>query len=200
MAAGVTFDERMGGFLAPATAEPVKRDDFRAACRAGKQIEGACHFEATMLMTDIAAYVRDPEHRALMTGTFHWSPVGVAEMRGGEFQLYVKNPETGIREMRYRFGFDGPDGDPLTFVGVKWMKPIGRVNTWTPSTTLFSKLERADGSTAWSGILTIGVVETLKLFRSVRPVGAQDKREGRRAVLAFNRFFAGEQLALLRDG
>ena len=61
-----------------------------------------------MLMTDIAAYVRDPDHRALMTGTFHWEPVGVAEMRDGEFQLYVKNPETGIREMRYRFGFDGP--------------------------------------------------------------------------------------------
>ena len=36
-------------------------------------------------------------------------------MRDGEFQLYVKNPETGIREMRYRFTFDGPDGEPLTF-------------------------------------------------------------------------------------
>jgi hypothetical protein len=200
MAAGVTFNERMGGFLSAAGAEPVERDDYRAAYGAGKQNEGGCHFEATMLMPDIAAYVRDPEHRALMTGTFHWGPVGVAEMRDGEFQLYVRNQETGVREMRYRFGFDGPDGEALTFVGVKWMKPLGRVNTWTPSTTLFSRIERHDGSTAWSGILTIGVVETLKLFRSVRPVGEQDKREGRRAVLAFNKFFAGEQLALLREG
>jgi hypothetical protein len=200
MSAGVTFEERMGGYLAPAGAEPVERDDYRAAYRVGKQNEGACHFEATMLMPDIAAYVRDPEHRALMTGTFHWGPVGVAEMRDGEFQLYVKNPDTGIREMRYGFGFEGPEGEPLTFVGVKWMKPVGRVNTWTPSTTLFSKLERDDGSTAWSGILTIGVIETLKLFRSARPVGERDRREGRRAVLAFNKFFAGEQLALLRDG
>ena len=198
--AGVTFDERMGGFLSPATSAPMGRDDYRTAYRAGKQNEGSCHFEATMLMPDIAAYVRDPEHRALMTGTFHWGPVGVAEMRDGEFQLYAKNPDTGIREMRYRFGFDGPEGEQLTFQGVKWMKPVGRVNTWTPSTTLFSKLEREDGSTAWSGILTIGLVETLKLFRSVRPVGEQDKREGRRAVLAFNKFFAGEQLALLREG
>jgi hypothetical protein len=44
------------------------------------------------------------------------------------------------------------------------------------------------------------VVETLKLFRSARPVGEQDRREGRRAVLAFNKFFASEQLALLREG
>ena len=52
--------------------------------------------------------MRDPEHRAKMTGTFHWGPVGVAEMRDGEFQLFVKNPETGIREMRYRFTLRRP--------------------------------------------------------------------------------------------
>jgi hypothetical protein len=199
MAAGVTFDERMDGFLASGTG-PAGRDDYKASYRAGKAAGGSCHFEATMLMPDIAAYVRDPEHRALMTGTFHWAPVGVAEMREGEFQLYVKNPETGIREMRYRFGFSGPSGEPLTFVGVKWMKPLGRVNTWTPSTTLYSRIEREDGTTGWSGILTIGVRETLKLFRSARPVGARDRREGRRAVWAFNSFFAREHLALLREG
>jgi hypothetical protein len=102
--------------------------------------------------------------------------------------------------MRYRFTFDGPDGEPLTFSGVKWMKPKGRVNTWSPSTTLYSKIERADGTAGWSGILKIGVGETLKLFRSVRPVGAADRAEGKRAVRAFNRFFAREQLALLREG
>ena len=98
----------------------------------------------------------------------------------------------------------GPPGIPahvpLTFVGVKWMKPKGRVNTWSPSTTLYSRIERADGTTAWCGILKIGLVETLKLFRSTRPVGAADRRDGRRAVRAFNTFFAREQLALLRDG
>jgi hypothetical protein len=153
-----------------------------------------------MLMPDIAAYVRDPEHRAKMSGTFHWGPVGEAEMRDGEFQLFVKNPENGIREMRYRFTFDGPAGEPLTFSGVKWMKPKARINTWAPSTTLYSKIERPDGTIAWCGILKIGVKETLKLFRSVRPVGAADRSEGRRAVRAFNRFFAREQLALLREG
>jgi hypothetical protein len=190
----------MDGFLAGCDEPPDARDDYKAGRARGRQSGGRCHFEATMLMRDIGAYVRDPQHRAEMTGSFHWDPVGVAQMRDGEFQLYVKNPETGIREMRYRFTFDGPDGEPLTFVGVKWMKPKGRVNTWSPSTTLFSRLEREDGTAVQCGILTIGVVETLKLFRSVRPVGEQDKREGRRAVLAFNKFFAGEQLALLREG
>jgi hypothetical protein len=196
MAAGVTFNERMGGHLAACEQEPAEREDYRSGQRAGEP----CHFEATMLMEDIGAYVRDPEHRAKMTGTFHWGPVGEAPMRDGEFQLFVKNPETGIREMRYRFTFDGPDGQPLTFSGVKWMKPKARINTWPGSTTLYSKIERADGTTAWCGILTIGVKETLKLFRSVRPVGASDRSEGRRAVRAFNRFFAREQLALLREG
>jgi hypothetical protein len=200
MAAGVTFNERMDGFVAPAGATPSGREAYRDAYRQGKQSGGRCHFEATMVMRDIAAYVRDPEHRAEMSGTFHWSPVGVAQMRDGEFQLYVKNPDTGIREMRYRFTFDGPDGEPLTFVGVKWMKPKGRVNTWSPSTTLYSRIERADGTVAWSGILKIGVGETLKLFRSLRPIGASNRAEGRRAVRAFNRFFAREQLALLREG
>jgi hypothetical protein len=153
-----------------------------------------------MLMEDIAAYVRDPQHRAKMSGSFHWGSGGVAAMRDGDFQLFVKNPETGIREMRYRFRFDVPDGEPLTFSGVKWMKPRGRVDTWSPSTTLYSRLEHADGTTVQCGILTIGVKETLKLFRSVRPVGAADNREGRKAVRAFNAFFAREQLALLREG
>jgi hypothetical protein len=200
MAAGVTFDERMDGFVAPCEGEPSERGDFRDSYRRGQQGGESCHFEATMLMEDIGAYVRDPQHRAKMTGTFHWGPVGRAEMRDGEFQLYVKNPETGIREMRYRFAFDGPDGQPLTFSGIKWMKPKGRVNTWAPSTTLYSRIERPDGSVAWCGILTIGLRETLKLFRSVRPVGAATRSEGRRAVRAFNRFFAREQLALLREG
>jgi hypothetical protein len=200
MAAGVTFNERMGGFLAPCDTPPTERDDYRAGERQGRQQDGSCHFEATMLMEDIANYVRDPEHRAKMTGTFHWAPIGEALMRDGEFQLYVKNPDTGVREMRYRFTFDGPDGEPLTFRGVKWMKPKARVNTWAPSTTLYSRVERADGTAAWGGILTIGVGETLKLFRSVRPVGASDRADGRRAVRAFNMFFMREQLALLREG
>jgi cholesterol oxidase len=200
MAAGVTFDERMGGFLASCEAAPSGRDDFKAAASRGRQEGSACHFEATMLMEDIASYVRDPQHRAKMTGTFHWDPVGQAQIRAGEFQLYVRNPETGVREMRYRFTFDGPDGEPLTFVGVKWMKPKARVNTWTPSSTLYSRIERADGTSVWCGVLTIGIGETLKLFRSVRPVGASDRREGRRAVRAFNGFFMREQLTLLREG
>jgi cholesterol oxidase len=200
MAVGVTFDERMGGLLAPCDGEPSGRDDYRAARSRARDAGGHAHFEATMLMEDVAAYVHDPEHRAKMSGSFHWDPVGEVEMRDGEFQLYVKNVETGIREMRYRFGFDGPDGEPLTFVGVKWMRPKARINTWSPSTTLYSRVERADGSTAWCGILTIGLKETLRLFRSVRPVGASDRREGRRAVRAFNSFFVREQIALLRDG
>jgi cholesterol oxidase len=199
MAAGVTFDERMDGFLAPREQTPVSGDDYRNAARDGRN-GGRCHFEATMLMEDVAAYVRDPQHRAMMSGRFIWEPVGTAPMRNGEFQLYVKNPETGVREMRYRFDFDGPDGETLTFVGVKWMKPRARINTWSPSTTLYSQLLRADGSTAWSGVLTIGVKETLKLFRSLRPVGATNRSEGRRAVRAFNTFFVREQLALLREG
>jgi hypothetical protein len=200
MGAGVTFNERMDGYLAPCTKAPDERGEYRAAAREARQAGGDCHFEATMLMNDIAAYVRDPQHRAKMSGTFHWGPVGEAQMRDGEFQLFVKNPETGVREMRYRFTFDGPEGEPLTFTGVKWMKPVGRVNTWSPSTTLDSRVERADGSTAWCGILKIGARETLKLFRSVRPVGASDRAEGRRAVRAFNTFFMREQLALLREG
>jgi hypothetical protein len=200
MAAGVTFNERMDGFLASCEETPRSADDYRARYRQAKGSGDGCHFEATMLMEDIAAYVRDPQHRARMTGTFHWGPVGEARMRDGEFQLFVKNPETGTREMRYRFTFDGPDGEPLTFVGVKWMKPKGRVNTWSPSTTLYSRIERADGTAAWCGILKIGLIETLKLFRSTRPVGASDRADGRRAVRAFNRFFAREQLALLRQG
>jgi hypothetical protein len=200
MTAGVTFDERMGGFLAPCEQAPTAAGDYRAGESRGKQVGGNCHFEATMLMEDIAAYVRDPQHRARMTGSFHWDPIGVTEMHDGEFQLYVRNPDTGIREMRYRFSFTGPDGDPLTFTGVKWMKPKARINTWAPSTTLYSRIDRADGTTAWCGVLTIGLKETLNLFRSLRPVGASDRREGRRAVRAFNNFFVREQIALLREG
>src|SRR5919202_3400972 len=198
MPAGVTFDERMDGYLARCEQPPADRTDYKWAYASAKQAGESCHFEATMVMEDIATYIRDPQHRAKMTGTFHWGPVGEAQMRDGEFQLYVKNPETGIREMRYRFGFDGPDGKPLVFSGVKWMKPKARINTWAPSTTLYSRIERADGTTAWCGVLTIGLKETAKLFRSVRPVGARDRSEGRRAVRAFNGFFMKEQLALLR--
>jgi hypothetical protein len=191
----------MRGFLAACDAAPSDAAGFREAFSRGKQDSGACRFEATMIMEDVAAYVRDPRHLAHMTGTFHWD--GHDEpmpMANGEFELHVKNPETGVREMRYRFDFAGPGGEPLTFSGVKWLKPKWRVNVWPGSTTLYSQIERADGSTGWSGILTIGVGETLRLLRSIRPVGAADRTEGRRAVRAFNSFFVREQIALLREG
>lgn len=198
--AGVTFDERMDGFLAPSEREPAERRDYRASYEHAKSTGGACHFEATMLMEDVASYLRDPEHKANMTGTFHWGANRPVPMQKGEFQLYAKNPETGIREMKYRFDFEGPDGQTLSFTGIKWMKPKARINTWAPSTTLYSRITRPGGTTAQSGILTIGFKETAKLFRSLRPVNATDRTDGRRAVLAFNKFFMGEQLGMLRDG
>jgi len=198
--AGITFNERMDGFLSPRDGEPAERADYRAGYDQAKAAGDACRFEATMLMEDIGSYVRDPEHQAKMTGKFFSGSGEPAAMRNGEFQLYVKNPETGIREMRYRFDFDGPAGEQLSFSGVKWMKPKARINTWAPSTTLYSKVTRSDDSVVAAGILTIGFKETAKLFRSLRPVNATDKAEGRRAVLAFNRFFMGEQVGMLRDG
>ncbi len=198
--AGVTFNERMDGFLAPSDSEPVEPGDYRTSFEQARASGGDCHFEATMLMEDIASYVRDPEHRAAMTGSFHWGVKPPVSMQRGEFQLYAKNPKTGIREMKYRFDFEGPDGDTLTFSGIKWMKPKHRINTWTPSTTLYSKVTRADGAVAHSGILTIGLKETAKLFQSLRPINATDRAEGRKAVLAYNKFFMGEQLGMLKDG
>ena len=198
--AGITFNERMGGFLAPGDTQPTEAADYRSSYQRAKASGDSCHFEATMLMEDIAAYVRDPRHQAKMSGKFFWGSQAPVEMRNGEFQLYYKNPETGIREMHYRFDFDGPDSQPLSFSGVKWMKPKARINTWAPSTTLYSEITRPDGSIVASGILTIGFAETAKLFGSLRPVNATDRAEGRRAVLAFNRFFMGEQLAMLREG
>jgi cholesterol oxidase len=200
VAAGVTFDERMRGFLAPCEDAPADAAEYREAFAQGRRNGGACRFEATMLMDDVAAYVRDPRHLARMSGTFHWGEHDPMPMSNGEFHLHVKNPETGIREMRYRFAFTGPGGEPLTFSGVKWLRPRWRINVWPGSTTLYSRIERSDGSVAFGGILTIGLGETLRLLRSIRPVGATDRTEGRRAVRAFNSFFVREQIALLREG
>jgi cholesterol oxidase len=200
VAAGVTFDERMRGFLAVSAVAPSDAAGFREAFAQGRRDGGDCHFEATMLMDDVAAYVRDPRHLAHMTGTFHWGEHDPMPMSKGEFQLHVKNPDTGIREMRYRFDFTGPGGEPLTFSGVKWLKPKWRINVWPGSTTLYSRIDRPDGSVGWCGVLTIGIGETLRLLRSIRPVGAADRTEGRRAVRAFNAFFMREQIALLKEG
>jgi hypothetical protein len=190
----------MRGFLTACDSAPSDAAGYREAFAQGGHDDGACRFEATMLMDDVAAYVRDPRHLAHMTGTFHWGEHAPTPMANGQFQLHVKNPDSGIREMRYRFEFTGPGGEPLTFSGVKWLKPRWRINVWPGSTTLYSRIERADGSVGWSGILTIGLGETLRLLRSIRPVGATDRTEGRRAVRAFNSFFVREQIALLREG
>src|SRR5947208_13019286 len=55
MAAGVTFNERMGGHVAACSGSPEEREDYRARYREGKSADGECHFEATMLIDDIAA-------------------------------------------------------------------------------------------------------------------------------------------------
>ncbi len=136
---------------------------------------------------DLAACVRDAEHRAVLRGTATLTGVASAQpISDGCLRLYVPDTATGAKLMRYDFGFHGDNGDAYFLRGTKVLHTPGA--STREQVTLFTRIHAggADGPVWGAGILAFHLRDLPAFLWSMRTVGGS-RLHGLRSFLGFAR-------------
>ena len=77
-------------------------------------------FDVQILIPDLNRFLKIADHEADLTGTVTCKPLGGPyPIRGGRFNLFSQDPESGMRQMSYAFGFTAADGQEYFLEGHK---------------------------------------------------------------------------------
>jgi hypothetical protein len=142
-----------------------------------------CSFAIDVLVEDPARFFDDPEHEATCRGWLDCDGLGGRlAIEHGTFNLLPEAGGPRRREMRYRlFARDGAGRD-VTLSGFKLVEDDWFRDTWSDTTTLFTRLyagavradEEAEATPLATGILHVSTLGFARLVLSMRG-GLRDK-------------------------
>lgn len=144
------FTEQMAGFATQGC--PAYDAGFHTGRRDGTGLG----FRLTLSSDDVAALLRDPEHRMTATGTVTCKALGPAPMpvQTATFDLFAPGGAARRLLMRYDLPFVATCG-PMRLLGVKHVGDDAGLDLWRDTTTLFTRVLRADGSEYSRGVLRL---------------------------------------------
>lgn len=192
-AIGLRFTETMHGFVQPGF-QPV--DGYVDAEAQAKRAGHAARFKLTITIANLDAFLCDPAHQALATGTVVvdglTGPDG-APVRNGQFNLFTAHAGYYDRKMLYRLPFAGTDGKAYVFTGLKEVHDDPGFDVWRDTTTLFSQVHGGDvGGPVWgTGILTLRFLEFMRQLGTFEVTGTDDFSEKADAMARFGSAFLG---------
>lgn len=183
---GFTFTETMGGYVA------CGAETYR---QGGRRVPGAqsLRFRLTITIADLRAFVRDPAHAAVLSGTINSSEMGSGlAVDNGVFNLLERTAEGRLR-MGYYVEFRSNDGMPYALEGFKDVHNDRVIDLWYDTTALFTTvrpLEPIDGATESRGILRIRPLDLVPQVLSMRDPNARGVLRQVSALARFNWFFS----------
>ena len=182
---GIHFKETMkGGFTLGATDPEV-----------GARGEHALAMHATVDIPDIDAFVANAQHHASLSGSIDFAPMGLGMVADtGVFGLFSPSGDPALTYMVYELGF-AHGGQRWYLAGKKHVKLGSPLRLWGETTTLYTTLhqgEDASGPIAGAGVLSLGVVDLLRLMGTVKATDSDSLGESASAIAKFFRFFASE--------
>ena len=187
-ASGVTFRETMSGPFALGLSDP------QATPSSAAQL--AMH--ATVQIDDIEAFAADPSHRALLSGTIDFPPLGTGLIAPrGVFGLFSPSGDPATTWMVYELAFEHA-GQPYYLSGRKHVNVGWPWKLWGETTTLYTTLHEGtdrSGPIVGAGTLSLGVGALFSLLGTLSgSPPAPDRSFGQRslAILRFFRFFSSE--------
>ncbi len=182
---GITFKETMAGGFALGTTDP----------EVGAKSKDELAMHATIQIHDIDTFIADPQHKAKLTGTIDFAPMGTGMVAtSGVFGLFSPSGDPALTYMVYELGF-AHGGHRWYLAGKKHVKLGSPLRLWGETTTLYTTLHQgvdATGAIAGAGVLSLGVVDLLKLMGTVQATDSDSLGESASAIGKFFRFFAGE--------
>ena len=165
---GITFDETMTGPFAMGEQEP------RAGARKGEAEDTRLVMHVKVAITDLEVFLADPEHTGQLTGIIHFGPLGQdINADTGVFNLFSPTDTPDARYMIYELAFQH-QGRPLYLAGRKIVFHDQPFDLWTDTTTLFTTLHKGNGTSGkiiGSGVLTLNLVELVKMVSTMRVNG-----------------------------
>lgn len=182
---GITFRETMSGGFALRTTDPA----------VGAQSGTPLAMHAVVHIHDIDTFVADPQHRASLTGTIDFAPLGqglVADR--GVFGLFSPSGDPALTYMVYELAFSH-QGQPRYLAGKKHVQLGSPLRLWDETTTLYTTLHQgsdATGDVLGAGILSLGVVNLSKLLGTLEATDSDSPWESLTAKAKFLRFFGSE--------
>jgi uncharacterized protein (DUF362 family) len=156
-------------------------------------------FDVTIRIADLGRFFEDPEHRAELTGTVTCPELGGAvPVRDGSFQLFVVDARSGVRQLRYSFGFTAAGGSPYYLYGHKDVRDDPGVDVVKDMTCLYTNVYSGESQAAplyASGELRFSLTNLPAMLASMQVEGASGWSQALAARVAFASFAWGH----LRD-
>jgi len=157
---------------------------------------GRIRLDLDVAIGDVAAFVADPAHVAVVNGTVSCAALGgQLAIRDGRLSLLADAAaalSTG-KHMTYDLRLTDPRGRRLRLHGVKRLERGARPSLWADTTTLTTEVrDEATSAVVAAGIARIsvpGFLRELTTFRAVAPTA-----RGRAAALARFGYFFADQL------
>jgi len=178
---GFEFRERMAGPLSGGV------DDPRGGAQRGRAAGTTFVADLHVSIADLAACMRDPQHAARLTGTATFPGLATAQpLHDGQLLLYVPDPASGAKLMRYRFGFRSDAGAEYFLDGRKVLHTPGA--SPREQVTLYTQVREGgpDGPVWGAGVLVFRLRDLPPFLLSMRAIGAS-RLHGLRTFLGFAR-------------
>lgn len=186
---GITFRETMSGPFALEAQDPSEGQ------RRGRRSGVALTMHATVTIEHLERFISDPQHLGSLTGSIDFAPFGTAiPATSGVFNLFSPTAEPTLKLMVYELGFVH-QGQPYYLAGRKEVRDDPGFDLWTDTTTLLTQLHTgpdASGPVVGAGVLTLGVLDLVRLVSTFRATGPATAVEALEAVYQFGKFFLGE--------
>jgi len=183
---GVSFRETMSGPFAMGAVTPDE-----GAATAAFQV--AMH--AQVHIPDIAAFVADPTHTGMLSGTVDLPPFGEGLVcPHGVFRLFSPAGDPATKHMVYELAFEHA-GQAYYLEGHKVVRDDPGFDLWSDTTTLYTTLHQGkdqSGPVVGAGRLSLGVTDLVKLVTTVRVTNASGPAQKASTIAAFGRFFLGK--------
>lgn len=189
MTYGLTFSETMAG------AFTLDEDDPRRGAERGRRKGHSLTLQAKISISDLDAFLSDPEHAAGLTGRVGFPPVGATQAtQSGRFKLFSPSDDPTMKLMVYEMGFRA-EGADYYLVGRKEVRDDPGFDLWSDTTTLLTTLHKGtdeSGRIVGAGVLTLGVQELIDMVSTFRVTGGASASERAAAIARFGGFFLGE--------
>jgi hypothetical protein len=178
---GFRFRERMSGPVAVGT------DDPTTGAARGRTEHTTFVADLKVSIDDLAACIHDPQHAAHLDGAATFPGVATAQpIRDGRLLLYVPDPASRAKLMRYRFTFRGDAGGEYFLDGTKVLHTPGA--SVREQVTLYTQIHAGGpDSPVWgAGVLVFHLRDLPAFLLSMRAVGVS-RLHGLRTFVGFAR-------------
>ena len=153
-------------------------------------------FDAKIHITDLGLFFDEPEHAAELTGTVTCAELGgTLPVRGGSFNLFAVDAESGVRQMRYFFRFTAAGGGAYCLSGHKDLHDDPGLDVVKDLTLLFTTVYSGEDEHApvyGSGELRFSMTDLPAMLASMKVEGARGWSQDLAARVAFASFAWGQ--------